>query len=164
MVKLWVEKTDDCPSSKKFFKILSRIRFDTAFTFSLANFQEWDKKRKWRLNISVAADFSLHQQQGEFLLTDIQVDFANHLYTLNSIRMSTTHTITQSSESQPLCIVAAARASKAFTQSKWWVELIDWLVFHTTLHIWRVFFSQKNIYSGCRMNTVHNNSTVEILN
>ena len=55
------------------------------------------------------------------------------------------------------------RASKAFTQSKWWVELIDWLVFHTTLHIWRVFFSQKNIYSGCRMNTVHN-STAEILN
>jgi hypothetical protein len=66
---------------------------------------------------SVAADFSLHQQQGEFLLTDIQVDFANHLYSLNLIRMSTTHTITQSSESQPLCIVAAA--SKAFTQSKW---------------------------------------------
>ena len=69
--------------------------------------------------IRVAADFSFCQQQGEFLLTDIQVDFANHLYTLNSIRMSTTHTITQSSESQPLCIVAAARASKAFTQSKW---------------------------------------------
>ena len=53
------------------------------------------------------------------LLADIQVNFANHLYTLNSIRMSTTHTITQSSESQPLCIMSAARASKAFTQSKW---------------------------------------------
>ena len=90
------------------------------------------------------------------LLSTTRWVFANHLYTHNSIRMSTTHTITQSSESQPLCIVAAARASKAFTQSKWWVELIDWLVFHTTLHIWRVFFSQKNIYSGCRMNTVHN--------
>ena len=110
------------------------------------------------LHKALLADFSFWKQPGEFLLTDIQVNFANHLYTLNSIRMSTTHTITQSSESQPLCIVAAARASKAFTQSKWWVELIDWLVFHNTLHIWRVFFSQKNIYSGCRMNTVHHQS------
>ena len=76
------------------------------------------------LRKALLADFSFWKQPGEFLLTDIQVNFANHLYTLNSIRMSTTHTITQSSESQPLCIMSAARASKAFTQSKWRVFLL----------------------------------------
>ena len=46
LFKLWEEKTDDCLSSNKFCKNLSRIEFHTVLTFSLANIQERDKKKE----------------------------------------------------------------------------------------------------------------------